>query len=97
MVTKTNRILSYLPSTFRTVPPALVLKQLIETFGQDLLVADNSLAEILAAHFVDYADRGAAEIDDLAKIAALYGLAPRREADLSGRERGDLPDRSDHR
>ena len=88
MVTKTDRILSYLPSTFRTEPPAPVLKQLIETFGQELLVAENNLAEILAAHFVDYADRGAPEIDDLARLAALYGLAPRREADLSGRELG---------
>ncbi|MDB9527106.1 hypothetical protein PN498_13980 [Oscillatoria sp. CS-180] len=104
MVTKTNRILSYLPSTFRTQPAATVLKQLIDTFGQDLLAADNSLAEILAAHFVDYADRAVmrvgdrilpAEIDDLAKIAALYGLAPRREADLSGRELAPGEDRGD--
>lgn len=102
MVTKTNRILSYLPSTFRTQPPAVVLKQLVDTFGQDLLKAENSLAEILAAHFVDYADRAASgidalkdvrEIDDLARIAALYGLAPRREADLSGRELAPGEDR----
>src|SRR5262249_11872885 len=45
-------------------------------FGGELLSAENSLAAIMAAHWVDHADRGAELIDDLARIAALYGLAP---------------------
>jgi hypothetical protein len=84
MPTKTDRILSYLPSTFRVTPRPDVLYALIDAFGRDLLLAENSLAAVMAAHWVDYADRNAAEIIDLAKIAALYGLAPRREADLTG-------------
>ncbi|PSB20971.1 hypothetical protein C7B65_06090 [Phormidesmis priestleyi ULC007] len=84
MATKTDRILSYLPSTFRVTPRPDVLYALIDAFGRDLLLAENSLAAVMAAHWVDYADRNAANITDLAKIAALYGLAPRREADLTG-------------
>lgn len=84
MATKTDRILSYLPSTFRVTPRPDVLYALIDAFGKDLLLAENSLAAIMAAHWVDYADRNAANITDLAKIAALYGLAPRRESDLTG-------------
>jgi len=84
MATKTDRILSYLPSTFRVTPRPDVLYALIDAFGKDLLLAENSLAAVMAAHWVDYADRNAANITDLAKIAALYGLAPRRESDLTG-------------
>lgn len=84
MPTKTDRILSHLPSTFRVTPRPDVLYALIDAFGRDLLLAENSLAAVMAAHWVDYADHNAAEIIDLAKIASLYGLAPRREADLTG-------------
>ncbi|HEY9603473.1 MAG TPA: hypothetical protein V6C85_17790 [Allocoleopsis sp.] len=84
MPTKTDRILKLLPGTFRIDPRPEVLYALIDTFGRELLSAENTLAAVMAAHWVDYADRGSEAIDDLAKIAALYGLAPRREADLSG-------------
>ncbi len=84
MATKTDRILSNLPSTFRVAPRPDVLYALVDAFGQDLLLAENSLAAVMAAHWVDYADRNATDITDLANIAALYGLAPRREADLTG-------------
>jgi hypothetical protein len=84
MPTKTDRILSYLPGTFRVTPRPDVLYAVIDAFGKELLAAENTLAAVMAAHWVDYADRNATEIVDLAKIAALYGLAPRREADLTG-------------
>ena len=76
MPTKTERILSYLPGTFRASPQRSALHALVDAFGTELLNAENSLAAIMQAHWVDHADRGADAIDDLAKIASLYGLAP---------------------
>lgn len=84
MSLKTDRILNYLPGTFLTYPSNTVLYALVDAFGRELLKGENTLAEIMAAHWVDYADRGSEGILDLAQIAALYGLAPRREADLTG-------------
>lgn len=81
MATKTDRILNYLPGTFRVSDRATVLFALIDAFGRELLAAENSLAEIMTAHWVDYADRGSNIINDLEKLAALYGLAPRRDED----------------
>ena len=43
----------------------------------ELIAAENSLAAVMAAHWVDHADRGAKRIDDLQRMAALYGLLPR--------------------
>jgi hypothetical protein len=81
MPTKTERILSYLPGTFRTAaqPGAgpSALRSVVDAFGRELLAAENNLAAVMRAHWVDHADRGADEIDDLARLAALYGLAPR--------------------
>lgn len=79
MPTKTDRILSYLPRTFRALPKPTALYSVADAFGNELLLAENSLAAIMLAHWVDHADRGAELIDDLARIAALYGLAPRPE------------------
>lgn len=77
MPTKTERILSYLPQTFRALPRPSVLYSLVDAFGSELLKGENSLAAVMLAHWVDHADRGAELIDDLARIGALYGLAPR--------------------
>ena len=79
MPTKTDRILSYLPSTFRALPKPTALYSVVDAFGNELLLAENSLAALMLAHWVDHADKGAELIDDLARIAALYGLAPRPE------------------
>jgi hypothetical protein len=79
MPTKTDRILSYLPSTFRALPKPTALYSVVDAFGNELLQAENSLAALMLAHWVDHADKGAELIDDLARIAALYGLAPRPE------------------
>ena len=79
MATKTDLILSYLPGTFRALPKPTALYAVVDAFGNELLLAENSLAAIMLAHWVDHADRGAEEIVDLAKIAALYGLAPRKD------------------
>ena len=87
MPTKTDRILSYLPGTFRALPRPTALYSVVDAFGGELLNAENSLAAIMAAHWVDHADRGAELIDDLGRIAALYGLAPR--PDESVEEFGD--------
>jgi len=75
--TKTDRILGYLPRTFRALPRPTALYALVDAFGNELLQAENSLAAVMQAHWVDHADRGAEFIDDLARIASLYGLAPR--------------------
>ena len=77
MPTKTDRILSYLPGTFRAQPRPSALYALADAFGDELQAAENSLAALMSAHWVDHADRGAETIDDLARLAALYGLAPR--------------------
>ncbi len=81
MPTNTDRILSYLPHTFLT-ERRTVLYIVADTFGNELLLGENSLAEILLSHWVDFADKGAESIDDLAELAKLYGLAPLREEDL---------------
>lgn len=77
MPTKTDRILSYLPpTTYLTSPQPAVLYPLVDAFGKELLLGENSLAEIMLAHWVDFADKNQPVIKDLAKIAALYGLVP---------------------
>lgn len=77
MATKTERILSYLPGTFKAANHQSPLRAVVDTFGSELLKAENSLAALMRSHWVDHADYGATRIDDLAKIASLYGLAPR--------------------
>ncbi len=77
MATKTERILGYLPGTFQAAPVLSALRALIDAPGRELLLAENSLAALMRAHWVDHADRGAEEIHDLELFAALYGLAPR--------------------
>ena len=77
MPTKTDRILSYLPpTTYLTSPRPTVLYPVVDAFGKELLLGENSLAEIMLAHWVDFADKNQPVINDLAKIAALYGLVP---------------------
>src|SRR5262245_3057306 len=77
MPTKTERILNNLPSTFRAFPKPNTLFSVVDAFGNELLLAENSLAAVMLAHWVDHADRGAELIQDLACMAALYGLKPR--------------------
>ena len=77
MANKTDRIISYLPETFRKRPQGPALYAVVDAFGRQLQEAENSLAAVMQSHWVDYADQLAPEIDDLARIAALYGLAPR--------------------
>jgi hypothetical protein len=80
MPTKTDRILSYLPGTFRALPKPTALYAFADAFGGELQGAENSLAALMMAHWVDHADRGEELIADLACLAALYGLAPRGAA-----------------
>lgn len=82
MPTKTDRILSYLPRTFQTTPRPKALYAVVDAFGNELLLGENSLAEIMLTHWVDFADKDSLIIDDLAEIAKLYGLAPQREEDF---------------
>lgn len=77
MPNKTERILGTLPRTFRALPKPTALYSLVDAFGGELLQGENSLAALMLAHWVEHADRGAELIDDLARIASLYGLAPR--------------------
>ncbi|MDQ3916562.1 MAG: hypothetical protein M3323_14725, partial [Actinomycetota bacterium] len=82
MATKTDRILGYLPGTFRALPPPTALHSFVDAFGRELLVAENSLAEVMQAHWVDYADKGSEVLADLVRFASLYGLAPRLEEEV---------------
>ncbi len=77
MATKTERILGLLPSTSQAGRDPSALRSVVDAFGGELLAAENSLAALMRAHWVDHADLGEEEIDDLARIAALYGLTPR--------------------
>jgi len=77
MATKTERIMSYLPATFKAAQTHSPLKAVMDTFGNELQNAENSLAAVMRAHWVDHADNGMNKIDDLIQLAALYGLAPR--------------------
>lgn len=77
MPTKTERILGYLPLTFQAAAGRSALRAIAGAFGNELQTAENSLAALMRAHWVDHADKGAETIDDLARLAALYGLAPR--------------------
>ncbi len=81
MATKTDRILGVLPGTFRPAPPS-ALHALADAVGSELLLAENALVSIMRAHWVDQADREAPDIDDLARLAALYGLAPRPDEEV---------------
>ncbi|HEV2706724.1 MAG TPA: hypothetical protein VGV59_12425 [Pyrinomonadaceae bacterium] len=76
MATKTERIISYLPGTFRAEPRTTATYFVADAFGTELLKAENSLAALMSAHWVDHADRSAELISDLACIASLYGLLP---------------------
>ena len=82
MPTKTERILSYLPGTFRALPRPTALYSVADAFGTELLQAENTLVSVMRSHWVDSADQGDEVIDDLAAIAALYGLAPRDDEDV---------------
>ncbi len=82
MPTKTERILALLPGTFQAAAVRSPLRALVDAFGSELLAAENSLAAVMRAHWVDHADKGAAEILDLASFAALWGLAPRPDEEV---------------
>ncbi len=77
MAAKVDRIFDLLPSTFAVGPPPSPLAALVSTYGGELQAAENALAAVMRSHWVDHADFGAETIDDLARFAALYGLAPR--------------------
>ncbi len=79
MPSKTDRILSYLPGTFRPSSRQSALRAVADAFGTELQQAENSLAAVMAAHWAKHADRGDKFIDDLACLASLYGLAPRED------------------
>jgi hypothetical protein len=80
--TKTDRILSYLPSTFRPLPRPTAIYSLTDAFGGELQGAENSLAAVMQSHWVDHADRFEELFQDLPQFAALYGLAPRDDEEI---------------
>ena len=57
MATKTDRILGYLPSTFVAQPRPNALYSVTDAFGGELQGAENGLAAVMQAHWVDHADR----------------------------------------
>jgi hypothetical protein len=82
MPAKTDRILSYLPGTFRALPRPTALYSVADAYGNELLQAENTLVAVMRSHWVDTADQGEDIIDDLARIASLYGLAPRDDEEV---------------
>ena len=84
MPTKTDRILSYLPGTFRALPRPTALYSVVDAFGNELLQGENTLVAVMRSHWVDSADKNEEIIDDLKQIASMYGLAPRDDEDVEG-------------
>lgn len=82
MPTKTDRILGYLPGTFRALPRPTALYSVTDAFGNELQQAENTLVAVMRSHWVDFADQGDEITDDLARIASLYGLAPRDDEEV---------------
>lgn len=79
MPTKTDRILSYLPYSFRPKTRLSAVRAIADAMGSELQNGENTLAAIMRSHWVDHADKNAERIDDLERIASLYGLAPQRD------------------
>ena len=84
MPSKTDRILSYLPFTFLASRRQSALRAIAGSVGNELQNAEIGLARIMRSHWVDSADEGSLLIDDLEKIASMYGSAPLR--DLTGEQ-----------
>jgi hypothetical protein len=84
MPTGADRILANLPPTFAPLPRPTALSGLADAFGGELLGAENTLAAVMFAHWVDYADTNATALTDLPSIASLYGLAPRDDETIEG-------------
>lgn len=74
---KADRILANLPPTFRLRGDPSALRALADAYGGELQSAENALVAVMRAHWVDFADAGDPAVLDLARIGALYGLAPR--------------------
>lgn len=53
MANKTDRIVSYLPSTFRKQPRGVTLHAVVDAYGRELQDAENTLAEVTQSHWVD--------------------------------------------
>ena len=79
-----DRILGNLPPIFAGLPRPTVLASLADAFGGELVSAENSLAAMMVAHWVQFADINADDIDDLSRIGALYGLLPRDDETVEG-------------
>ena len=56
---RTERVLSYLPRTFRPFPQPSVLYTVVDAAGKQMDEVDNLLSVLMQAHWVDYADKGA--------------------------------------
>jgi hypothetical protein len=77
MATAADRILANLPPTFAPLPRPTAISAIADAFGGELSQAENALAAVMFAHWVDFADTNVDVPTDLPLIAALYGLAPR--------------------
>lgn len=71
---KTERILGNLPPTFAAFPRPTALFAIADAVGLVLQDAENSLVEVMKAHWIDHADRGRDEIRDLELLGALFSL-----------------------
>ncbi|VTR92935.1 unnamed protein product [Gemmata massiliana] len=78
-----RNILKSLPRTLRVTRPASVQAVVVEAFAAALLELDNAAGASKLTHWVGTADEKEAEPDDLGKIAALFGLAPRPDESAS--------------
>ena len=73
MTTNADRILANLPPTFAPLPRPTAISALADAFGGELLQAENTLAAVMFAHWVDYADANGDVLADLPRSRSYTG------------------------
>jgi hypothetical protein len=72
----TEKILRHLPEFYQAQIRGKLLFKVMDVFGMQLQDIENSLAEIIKSHFIDFADRNRPVPADLARIGALFNVFP---------------------
>jgi hypothetical protein len=72
----TEKIIRHLPGFYQAQIRRKLLFKVLDVFGMQLQEAENSLAEIIKSHFIDFADLNKKVPLDLVKIGALFNVLP---------------------
>jgi hypothetical protein len=69
---KTDKLVELFPEAYAADDPSSLLHKLLDTFGAELMVADENVKQLLKSHWVDYANGGA-----LDGLGAIFGVSRR--------------------